>query len=247
MEHPVFYVAHYPSSELVCKMLSVCVESIKKYYPDSECWVLYTPSNYPVSLPSHPNLHVEENPILNSSVVGLYKKYLESGETRKAIFLQDTVILKGTFSSILDQPFGFVWYFLEYSGIDSIEIPYFRSKLNGLIESHKGITWAGCMGGCLFSDRDSLVKLWNSIDFLEHTSHPMRAKAIMDLERVIGVYAYAIGLIPQGELRSLCGNIFDMPNAYKEWYTGQDLSEIERIPYAQPALKVFCWRLLKGV
>jgi hypothetical protein len=101
------------------------------------------------------------------------------------------------------------------------------------------------MGGCLFSDRDSLVKLWNSIDFLEHTSHPMRAKAIMDLERVIGVHAYAIGLIPKGELRSLCGNIFDMPNAYEEWYTGQDLSEIERIPYAQSAVKAFCRRLVK--
>jgi len=247
MSHPIFYVAHYPSSELACKMLSVCVESIQKYYPYSDCWVLYTPSKYPVNLPLNPKLHVEENPILNSSVIGAYKKYLDSGETRKAVFLQDTVILKGTFSSMLDLPFGFVWHFSEYSGVDSIEISDFRTKLAEFVENHNGLRWVGCMGGCLFSDRPSLIQLWNSINFLEYTSHPSRAKAIMDLERVIGVHAYAIGLIPINEIRSLCGSIFDMPNAYEEWYTGQDLSDIERIPYAQLAVKAFCRRLVNGV
>jgi hypothetical protein len=67
----------------------------------------------------------------------------------------------------------------------------------------------------------------------------------MDLERVIGVHAYAIGLIPINEIRSLCGSIFDMPNAYEEWYTGQDLSDIERIPYEQPAVKAWCRRFIK--
>jgi hypothetical protein len=245
MEPPVFYVAHYPNSELACKMLSVCVESIQKYYPDSDCWVLYTPSKHPVTLPTHPKLHVEENPILNSSVVGAYKKYLDSGETRKAIFLQDTVILKGIFSQMLNLPFGFVWHFSQYSSTDSIEIPYFRSEVLEIINNHPGLTWVGCMGGCLFSDRPSLLRLWAAIDFMEYTSHPMRAKAIMDLERIIAIHAYAMGLIPPGTIRSLCGSIFDMPNAYEEWYTGQDLMDIERIPYAQSAVKAFCRRLVK--
>jgi hypothetical protein len=227
-------------------MLSVCVESIQKYYPDSDCWVLYTPSKYPVNLPANSKLHVEENPILNSSVVGAYKKYIDSGETRKAIFLQDTVILKGTFSSMLDMPFGFVWHFSDYSSIDKIEIPYFRAEVTHFVNEYPGLTWVGCMGGCLFSDRPSLLQLWNSINFLEYTSHPMRANAIMDLERVTAIHAYALKLIQHGEIRSLCGSIFDMPNAYNEWYTGQELSEIEKIPYMQPAVKVFCRRLVKG-
>ena len=67
----------------------------------------------------------------------------------------------------------------------------------------------------------------------------------MDLERVMAIHAYALGLIPQGQTRSLCGNIFDMPNNFTEWYTGQDLIDIERIPYTQPAIKAWCRRFIK--
>ncbi len=111
MSSLIFYVAHYPSSELACKMLSVCVEAIQKYYPESDCWVLYTPSVYSVNLPAHPKLHVEVTPVLNSSVIGGFKKYLDSDETRKAIFLHDSIFLKGRFSSMLDNPFGFILHF----------------------------------------------------------------------------------------------------------------------------------------
>ena len=245
MDPPVFYVAHYPSSELACKMLSVCVESIKKYYPDSDCWVLYTPSKYPVNLPAHSKLHVEVAPVLNSSVIGGFKKYLDSGDTRKAVFLHDSIFLKGTFTASLKFPFGFIWYFSEHSGINTFEVPYFRGEVAELLDQNPKLTWVGCFGCALFSDRPSLVKLWDSINFISYVNHPMRPKALMDLERVIGIHAYLIELIPRGEKRSLCGNIFDMPNNFTEWYTGQDLSEIERIPYEQSAIKAWCRRHLK--
>ena len=247
MSSPVFYVAHYPNSELACKMLSVCIEAIQKYYPDSECWVLYTPSKYPVSLPVHPNLHIEVSPVLNSSVIGGFKKYLDSGETRKAIFLHDSIFLKGSFSSIINYPFGFLWHFSEYSGFNHIEVPYFLIETTEYLKNYPGLTWVGCFGCCLFSDRSSLLQLWNSIDFMKYVNHPMRPKALMDLERVIAIHAYAIGLIPINEIRSLCGSIFDMPNNFTEWYTGQDLNHIERIPYAQPAVKAWCRRFIKEI
>jgi hypothetical protein len=226
-------------------MLSVCVESIQKYYPDSDCWVLYTPSKYPVTLAAHPKLHVEVTPVPNSSVIGGYKKYLDSDETRKAIFLHDSVFLKGTFSSMLDKPFGFLWHFSEYSGLPHVELEELRAELTKIVNNHSWLTWVGCFGCCLFSDRPSLLRLWDAIDFVSYTIHPMRAKALMDLERVIGVHAYAIGLIPMGQIRSLCGSIFDMPNNFTEWYTGQDLNNIERIPYTQPVLKAWCRRFIK--
>ena len=247
MTSPIFYISHYPNSELACKMLSVCVEAIQKYYPESDCWVLYSPSKYPVNLPTHPKLHVEVTPILNSSVIGGFKKYLDSGETCKAIFLHDSIFLKGRFSSTLDNPFGFIWHFIKYSTLDGIELPYYRMELTDFVDNRPGLTWAGCFGCCLFSDRPSLLKLWDAIDFMEYVNHPMRPKALMDLERVIGIHSYALGLIPQGETRSLCGEIFDMPNNFTEWYTGQDLTDIERIPYKQPAVKAWCRRFIKEV
>lgn len=245
MEHPIFYVSHYPNSELACKMLSVCVESIQKYYPDSECWVLYTPSKYDVKLPAHAKLHIEETPVLNSSVIGGFKKYLDSGETRKAIFIHDSIFLKGNFSTLLDSPFGFLWHFSEYTKISDIELQYYRTEASDFLENYPELNWVGCFGCCLFSDRPSLLRLWNSINFVSYTIHPQRAKALMDLERVMAIHAYALGLIPQGQTRSLCGNIFDMPNNFREWYTGQDLCDIERIPYSQPAIKAWCKRFIK--
>jgi hypothetical protein len=251
MDCPIFYISHYPNSELACKMLSVCIQSIQKYYPESECWVLYTPSTYPVNLPIHPKLHVEETPVLNSSVIGGFKKYLDSGDTRKAIFIHDSVFLKGTFSTSLEMPFGFIWHFSEHSSISKdvriydIELPYFREEASDFLNKYPGLNWVGCFGCCLFSDRPSLLQLWNSIDFILYTIHPQRAKALMDLERIIGIHAYALGLIPQGEKRSLCGNIFDMPNNFIEWYKGQDLSYIEQIAYSQPAVKAWCRRFIK--
>jgi hypothetical protein len=245
MASPVFYVTHYPNSELACKMLSVCIESIQKYYPDSDCWIIYSPSKFPVNLAINPKLHLKENPIPNSCLIGAYKTYLDSGESRKVVFLHDSIFLKGVFSSMIELPFGFLWHFSEYSRLDSFEIPYFRGQLTEFIDNHPGLKWVGCFGWCLFSDRPSLLKLWDAIDFMEYVNHPMRAKALMDLERVIGIHSYALGLIPQGETRSLCGEIFDMPNNFTEWYTGQDLNDIERIPYGQPAVKAWCRRFIK--
>jgi hypothetical protein len=243
MSAPVFYVAHYPNSELACKMLSICVESIQKYYPDSDCWVLYTPSKYPVNLPKSDKLHVEETPVLNSSVIGGFQKYIYSGETRKAIFLHDSIFLKGHFSSMLDSPFGFLWHFLKQKDKYTFETTHYKEEITNILNTN--IYWVGCFGCCVFSDRPSLIKLWNSIDFVSFANHPKRSLVLMDLERVIGIYAYSLGLIPQNTTNSLCGNIYDMPNSFTEWYTGQDLNEIEKIQYTQAAIKTWCRRAIK--
>lgn len=245
----VFYVAHYPVNESAQQMLATCLEGIRKYYPISECHVLYTPSQKPVDIDPRLNISVGITPILNSSVVGCFKHYIDSGSTKKALFFHDSMIMKGPFNEeILSKPFGFMWFFNRWDthSLISIECKDIKTIAYTYL-SNVPTDWVGCFGCSLFSDRESLSKLWNVIDFPMYPSHPKRATALMDLERIIGIFAYGMGLIPQGEIVALCGDIFEQPMSFDEWYSSQSQEKVEEMfrSYSVPVVKAWCRRHIK--
>jgi hypothetical protein len=196
-----------------------------------------------MDLVSQRHIHIELNPIPNSSVVGCFKHYLESGEQRKAIFIHDSIILKSRFrEDRLASSFGFIWEFKEYSDLTSIECDDIRERVSAYVSCHPNLEWIGCFGCCIFSTRENMQILWNHIDFPSYVMHAKRAKALMDLERVIGIYSYALGFQPI----SLCGSIFKAPYTFQRWYTGQSLEEIETIPYEEAAIKAWMNRFIRA-
>lgn len=241
-EHMLFYIAHCPYDEQSRRILNICLTAIQKHYPEADTVVLYSESNLELQVDASHHVRVEKSPIPNSSVVGCFKHYLDSGEQRKAIFMHDSIILKGRFrEERLAAPFGFIWEFKQYSDLKSIECKDIRETVFQHLMEYPDLEWLGCFGCCLFSTRENLQTLWGLIDFPSYAAHPQRAQALMDLERVIGVYSYAAGLHPV----ALCGSIFTAPRAFERWYTDQTLEDIEAMPYEEAAIKAWMNRFIR--
>ncbi len=240
----VFYVAHCPFDEKSQDILQVCIQSIEKHHPQSEIFVLYSESNLPCIVRNQSaNVKVLPSPIQNSSVIGCFYHYLQSKEERKAIFIHDSMILLSNLDPSTQNNFGFLWYFDGdlYAGLESITCGDIKIKLSDAMNQYPNTYYTGCFGLCLYSNREKLEKLWGAIDFYFYVNHPRRAQALMDLERVLGFYASALGL-GNG---SICGTIFGTPNAFNRWYTNQTLEEIEKMGYTSPVVKAWMNRFLR--
>jgi hypothetical protein len=74
-----------------------------------------------------------------------------------------------------------------------------------------------------------------------------RREVMMDLERFVGVAATYLGLITSIETCSLCGNIFDFPFAFEEWYTNQSYEELCSVPYEHGMIKIWKKRWLTAI
>lgn len=244
---PVFYIAHCPFDELSQNVLEVCVESIVKHHPNADILIFYSESNLPCNVKNtSDHISIFRSPIQNSSVIGAFKHYIDSGDTRKAVFLHDSMILRKNISSSVENLFGFLWYFDGeiYKGVNSIECKDVKDLLLEAMHKYPNVNYVGCFGCCLYSDHESILKLWNAFDMTYFVNHPQRAKALMDLERIIGFYSSALGLM-SGEGNPVCGNIIGSPLAFNRWYTNQTLQEIESMNYDRPIMKAWMNRFLR--
>lgn len=246
----VFYISHCPFDELSQKILNLSIASIEKHYPDSEIFVIYSESNRPFEIQSqNTRIHKCLSPLQNSSVIGAFQYYLESGDTRKAFFLHDSMILKGRLDEKARNDFGFLWYFQgkEYLGLQSIQCEDLKRLLFEAMNNTSTDIFYGCFGLALYSRREPLKKLWAAIDWKLFVNHPQRAKALQDLERILGFYASALELLPESkDSISVCGNIFHHPFAFHKWYNGQSLDYIEALPYDEPVIKAWLNRFLRA-
>lgn len=244
----LFYIAHIPFDQASQRILNVCVESIQKHHPDSEIRVCYSESNLPLAIESCSNISIIKSPIQNSSVIGPFYHYLQSNDTRKAVFMHDSMILLDKIDIHAKHSFGFLWYFEgeEYNGVKSILCKDIQESFANALKSYPGTEYVGCFGLALYSDRESLQKLWNAIDLLSYVNHPEKANALMDLERVIGFYGSALELIhKERRYASICGSIFQCPNTFQRWYSNQSLQQIEEVEYSRPMIKVWMNRFLR--
>lgn len=244
-EHLVFYISHYCSDKKVETLLQYCLRGISEQYPNADIVICVSPSSYS---PTHPieyprNASIIENPILNSGSVGCFKDFLSRYKDRqniKAVFLHDTMILKDNFDkAILSQSFGFIWYFYDTNIANSIQHPNLRERYFKLFIEHnlenEGI---GCFGLSCYGTYDAVKKLWDAIPFEKYMELGSRRLVMMDLERFIGITALYLGLISDIDTCSLCGNIFDFPYAFQEWYNNQSYEELCGIKYDQAVVKI---------
>lgn len=242
-----FYIAHCPFDEASRRIVNISISSIEKYHPESEILVCYSESHLPVEIHSS-NVKVLKSPLQNSSVIGCFKHYLDSKSSEKAVFLHDSMILKGRLDEGTKHSFGFLWYFEgdEYIGLNSIVCQDIKMMLADALKSHT-CDYVGCFGLALYSEQTPLKTLWNAIDFPAYVTHPERANALMDLERIVGFYGSALHLLATDkEELSVCGNVFLVPNTFQRWYTNQTLEEIEKMDYKGPIVKAWMNRFLRA-
>ena len=240
----LFYVAHCPFDEKSQNILQVCIESIQKHHPDSEIIVLYSESRLPCVLKvASPNIQVSLSPIQNSSVIGCFYHYLQSNTEKKAVFLHDSMILRENLEPYIKYDFAFLWDFdgEVYKGLHSIICEDIKGSLATAMNNYPNNPYLGCFGLCVYSDRKSMEKLWNALDFLYYVNHPQRTNAFMDLERVLGFHASLLGLGNP----SLCGSIIGSPRCFNRWYENQTLEEIENMGYQTPIIKTWMSRFIR--
>jgi hypothetical protein len=162
--------------------------------------------------------------------------------------MHDSMILKGNIDMCTMNPFGFLWHFEgeEYIGVKSIVCKDLQESFGNLLREYPTTHYVGCFGLALYSEREHLQKLCDTINFLSYVNHPDRANALMDLERILGFWACALNLVSKDEnYISICGSIFKFPCPFCRWYTNQSLEEIERINYPMPIVKAWMNRFLR--
>jgi len=242
----VFYIAHYCSDEQTALLLGYCIRGISEQYPDADIIICKSSSEYVqntrIELPD--KAKIIDSPVPNSSCVGCFKDFLirYRGCGRKAVFIHDSMILKDKLNNdILQRPFGFMWYFRDTNLATSIMNIQMRSDYYKMLAIHNMDyeDTVGCFGFSCFGTYESIEKLWEELPFEEYMKIQPRREVMMDLERFVGVAASYLGLITSIETCSLCGNIFDFPFAFKEWYTNQSYEEISAISYEQPMIKIW--------
>ena len=97
--------------------------------------------------------------------------------------------------------------------------------------------YVGCFGFAHYGCYDSIEKLWSKIPYKEFMAYPERSKVMMDLERIVAATAFQLGLVTSLTDCSLCGDIFNYPNAFHSRYSNESFEEIQAHPYEGPAVK----------
>jgi hypothetical protein len=141
----------------------------------------------------------------------------------------------------LARPFGFIWHFTVFT-----EPRHLASESLGkflftrLSSSDMDYTdYAGCFGIALYGDYASIEKLWKAVPFEEFIQTEERKKLMVDLERIVGAVSFEQGLVRSIEDCSLCGDIFDFPQAMRHHYIGQTYDDLQAYPYYGSALKIW--------
>lgn len=240
----VFYVAHYRSDQQAIQLLNHCIRAIQLHYPHAEIIICESDSTYERAAYDISGVTWASNPIQNSGVIGCVKDYLDrySSTKKHVVFLQDTIILKSSFDiEKLSRPFGFIWYFATYSSLKSVEHEILRNDLFlRLADNNMDCDdYVGCFGPAFYGSYELLDTLWNAIEFEKYMKIKERGKVIMDLERVIGATAFQLGLVTSTENCSLCGDIFEFPQAFQQWYRGESFEELQSYPYETHAIKIW--------
>lgn len=234
-----FYIAHYRSGLTSITLLNYCIRSIKLFYPASEIVVCESPSTvegtYDIS-----GVRWILSPVPNSSCVGCFKEYLTRHDDKKGIFLHDSMILKGRFKEErLSKPFGFIWSFSCYYEPRHLEHPLLREALHTiLVRSDMDYDdYMGCFGFALFGSREAIQALWNAIPFEEYMAFEERKQVMVDLERIVGATAFQKQLVTDTGDCSLCGDIFEFPNAFHNRFNGETYEEVMAYPYEGAVVK----------
>ena len=238
----VFYIAHYRSNINTTKLFNYCIRSIQQYYPSSDIVVCESKSSigrdgYDVS-----GVIWIDNPIQNSACIGCYKDYLfrYKHNIKKAFFLHDTMVLKGKFNETsLEYPFKFLWTFPCDTPFASIENAQMKVNLFNMMCKYNmdNTDYYGCFGWSLYGDYSSIEKIWKELPFEEYMQYTNRGPVLRDLERFIGIAAFALNLVPSLEEASLLGDIFEHPNAFTNKYCGESYEEIQKTVYNSPCIK----------
>jgi len=242
----VFYIAHYRSDEQSIRLLNYCVKAIQLFYPYADIVICESESSFDRTGYDISGALWVANPIQNSGTIGCLKDYLVRYEsTRKqGVFIQDSMILKGVFDEVLfSRACGFIWHFSVYYDIHSIDHDAVREYLFELLSGSDMdcSDYLGCFGPALYGSYISIHKIWNTIPFDKFMQYKERSMILMDLERIIGAVAFQQGLMVSVEDCSLCGDIFQFPQAFQKWYVGQAFEELQAYPYKEAAIKI--WKL----
>ena len=245
----LFYIAHYRSDQDAIQLLNHCIRAVQLHYPHAEIVICESDSTYDRTGYDISGVMWTSNPIQNSGVIGCVKDYLDrySSTKKHVVFLQDTMILKSAFDiEKLSRSFGFIWYFARYSSLKSVEVEILRNDLFlRLADNNMDCDdYVGCFGPAFYGSYESLDRLWNAIEFERYMKIQERGQVTMDLERVIGATAFQLDLVRSTDNCSLCGDIFDFPQSFQQWYRGQSFEDLQMYPYEGPAIKIWKGRTL---
>jgi hypothetical protein len=242
-EDIVFYIPHYRSDRDTVRLLNYCVKSIRMHYPGSDIVVCESESSFEKKGYDVSGVIWIDNPIQNSATIGCVKDYINRYEStrKRAIFIQDTIILKGKFNETrLSRPFGFIWYFDIYQKVSSLFHDDSKPFLFTLLANNDMDynDYVGCFGPTFYGTYTSIYKLWNSIPFDTFMKTKERSLVLQDLERIIGAVSFQLGLTTSIEDCSLCGDIFMFPGSFSVLPINT-FEEIQKYPYKESAIKIW--------
>jgi hypothetical protein len=155
--------------------------------------------------------------------------------------MNDNMILKGEFvKERLNRDFGFIWMITSNAKND-IKNSNIKEYADDILRKYemKGDDYVGCLGNGVYGTYESIQKLWDTVPFESFMEYKDRKNVMQDTERVIGIVAFAIGLISSIDKSSLCGDIDKMPNAFMNVYTGQTFDELQQYPYSEACVKLW--------
>jgi hypothetical protein len=226
------------------------VRSIQQFYPDSEIVICESKSSFTGREYDISGVTWIDSPLQNSSCVGCFKDYLARyrGSNRKAVFMHDSMMLKDAFKKErISSSFGFIWHFSCYTEPQHLESDTLAKYLfSVLVAGNMNYEdYVGCFGFALYGDYASIETLWKAIPFEEFIQTEKRNKLMVDLERIVGAVAFQQGLLTSTTDCSLCGNIFDFPNAFTHSYVGQAYDDMINYEYKEAALKFWGKRFNK--
>lgn len=242
MSELVFYIAHYRTNLNMTNLFNYCVRSIQEYYPLSDIVVCESKSNVKRDGYDISGVVWIDNPIQNSACIGCYKDYLTRYEHSKknVFFMHDTMILKGKFNKkCLSSPLKFLWTFPCDTPSASIEDKQMKINVFDMLSKYNmdNTDYYGCFGWSLYGQYSSIEKLWKEAPFEEYMQYTNRGAVLRDLERVVGIIAFGLNLVPSLEECSLLGDIFDHPKAFTNKYSGESYEEIQKIVYSGSCIK----------
>jgi hypothetical protein len=150
------------------------------------------------------------------------------------------MILKSRFNKErLSKPFGFIWSFSCYHEPRHLEHPLLREDLHKILVAGNMDyeDYAGCFGFALFGSHEAIQTLWTAIPFEDYMEIKERGQIMVDLERIVGATAFHMQLLTDTGDCSLCGDIFDFPNAFHNRFNRQPYEEVIAYPYEGAVVK----------
>ena len=258
-----FYISRYASNEEQAGLVFRAVKSIRLIYPTAPITVVDDGSDarFPLDnlTENDPNVRQMTNAFKGSGEVGTLRAFLTHGAADEvAVVMHDSMVMRRPLPA--DQGLGakegvrFLWHFDRYelmhlhaslAVISTMREFNVSNSARLLVMLMYGMNknWTGCFGMAMVVRHSRLAKLQERTGFFgsdvmeKLTNREMRQAC----ERVLSILLHVVneGSPP---ITSLCGSVFDHPEAWGTRLSAAPLGALLAVPYDSVFMKTWMGR-----